>query len=84
MNIEGHNLPTGALLRKPNKSYKALLDAVVTAEGMWVSTSLDEVAGANPMYKGCAIRQAAMYRGITVETASDETKLYVRLVGTAQ
>jgi hypothetical protein len=65
--------------RGSNFKYRKLMLAVREAAGAWIEVDAKDVAGANPDKKYHALYQAARTRGVAVNIASGDGKLYVRL-----
>lgn len=68
--------------RGSNFKYRKLMLAVQEAAGAWVEVDARDVAGATLDRKYHAVYQAARTRGLAVNIATGEGKLYVRLAPT--
>jgi hypothetical protein len=72
-------LPDGAVLKRRNRSYTRLMQAVMAAAGKWVAVPFSEINGATPSAKKMTLEFAAAHRKMAIEIAVGEDRLYVRL-----
>ncbi len=61
------------------RSYKKLLEAVITANGEWVRVSLDEISGSNNTTKRSVVLQVGYQRGLDFQTSIVDGFIYVRM-----
>lgn len=84
MQIENvESLPPSAR-RNRNRTYGPLIAAIVAANGKWVAVSLTDVSGPTRAHKRNVLIGAAERRGVMVETAVDDEKVYMRLAGVTE